>query len=73
MDAFLGYNQIKIDPADEEKIAFVTKKGLYCYEIRPFSLKNIGATYQWVVNKVFKRQLGRNMEPYFDDMLVKNA
>lgn len=38
----------------------------------PFGLKNAGATYQRLVNKVFKDQIGRNMEAYIDDMLVKS-
>ena len=36
-----------------------------------FGLKNAGATYQWLANKIFKEQIGRNMEVYMDDMLVK--
>jgi hypothetical protein len=39
----------------------------------PFGLKNAGATYQWLVNKMFQTQIGRNMEVYMDDMLVKSA
>ena len=38
----------------------------------PFGLKNAGATYQRLVNKMFSRQIGRNMEVYVDDMLVKS-
>ncbi|XP_010252445.1 PREDICTED: UDP-glycosyltransferase 92A1-like [Nelumbo nucifera] len=38
----------------------------------PFGLKNVGATYQWLVNEVFKDQLGRNVGEYVDDMLVKS-
>jgi hypothetical protein len=38
----------------------------------PFDLKNIGATYQPLVNKMFQAQIGRNMEVYVDDMLVKS-
>ena len=37
-----------------------------------FELKNAGATYQRLVNKIFSKQIGRNMEVYVDDMLVKN-
>ena len=39
----------------------------------PFRLKNIGATYQWLVNKIFKNQIDHNMEVYVDDMLVKSC
>lgn len=58
-------------PEDEEKRTFITDKGLYCYKVMPFGLKNAGVKYQRLVNKVFKEQIGRNMEVYIDDMLVK--
>ena len=57
---------------DEEKTAFITDRGTYCYKVMPFGLKNVGATYQRLVKKVFAEQLGRNMEAYVDDMLVKS-
>ena len=72
MDAFSSYNQIRMAPEDEEKTTFITNRGLYCYRIMPFGLKNSGATYQRLVNKIFKEQIGRNMEVYMDDMLVKS-
>ncbi|KAK1587938.1 hypothetical protein Q3G72_018410 [Acer saccharum] len=72
MDAYSGYNQIKMHKPDEEKTAFTTDQGLYCYTVMPFGLKNAGATYQRLVNKMFARQIGRNMEVYVDDMLTKS-
>ena len=45
MDAFSGYNQISMDPNDQEKTSFVTAQGTYCYRVMPFGLKNAGATY----------------------------
>ena len=72
MDAFLGYNQIKMDEEDQEKTAFITSQGLYCYKVMPFGLKNAEATYQILVNKMFNKKIGRNMEVYVDDMLVKS-
>ncbi|KAK0607740.1 hypothetical protein LWI29_019669 [Acer saccharum] len=57
---------------NEEKTAFTTDQGLYCYTVMPFGLKNAGATYQRLVNKMFARQIGRNMEVYVDDMLTKS-
>ena len=45
MDAFSGYNQISMDPKDQEKTSFVTVQGTYCYRVMPFELKNAGATY----------------------------
>ena len=72
MDAFSGYNQIKMDEADQEKMSFVTSQGLFCYEVMPFGLKNAGATYQRLVNHMLRPQIGRNVEVYVDDMLVKS-
>ncbi|XP_065623716.1 uncharacterized protein LOC136065020 [Quercus suber] len=71
LDAFSGYNQIRMDEVDQEKTSFITSQGLFCYEVMPFGLKNAGATYQRLVNHMFRPQIGRNMEVYIDDMLVK--
>ena len=57
---------------DMKKIAFITDRGLYCYRIMPYGFKNVGTTYQLLVNKIFKKQIGRNMEVYMDDMLIKS-
>ena len=67
MDAFSGYNQIRMDEADQEKTLFVTS----CNKVMPFGLKNAGATYQRLVNHMFHPQIGWNVEVYVDDMLVK--
>ena len=72
MDAFSGYNQIKMTKEDQEKTAFITSQELYCYKVMPFKLKNAGATYQRLMNKMFSKQIGKNMEVYVDDMLVKS-
>ena len=53
LDAFSGYNQIRIHEADQEKTSFVTSQGLFCYKVMPFALKNAGATYQRLMNKMF--------------------
>ena len=73
MDAFSKYNQIRMALKDEENTIFTTDKDIYCYKVMPFSLKNIGATYQRLANKVFNEQIRRNMKVYVDDMLVKSA
>ena len=73
MDAFSGYNQIKMDEADLEKTSFVTSQGLFCYKVMPFGLKNAGATYQWLVNHMFCPQIGRNIKVYMDKILVKSV
>jgi hypothetical protein len=57
---------------DQEKTSFITNRGSYCYKAMPFRLKNAGATYQRLVNKMFEKQIGRNVEVYVDDMLVKS-
>ena len=71
-DAFSEYNQILMDEDNQEKTLFITSQGLYCYKVMPFRLKNTGATYQRLVNRMFSHQIGRNMEVYVDDMLVKS-
>lgn len=71
MDAFLGYNQIRMALEDEEHTGFIVDRALYCYKVIPFGLQNAGATYQRMVNKMFEAQIGRNMEVYVDDMLVE--
>ena len=72
MNAFSGYNQIKMDEADQEKTSFITSQGLFCYKVMPFGLKNAGSTYQRLVNHMFRPQIGQNVEVYMDDMLVKS-
>ena len=73
MDAFSCYNQISMDHNDQEKTSFVTGQGTYCYRVMPFGLKNEGATYQRLVNRMFQKQIGASMEVYVDDMLVKST
>ena len=72
MDAFSGYNQIRMEETDQEKTSFVTSQRLFCYKVMSFRLKNTGATYQRLMNKMFAHQIGRNVQVYIDDMLVKS-
>ena len=72
MDVFSGYNQIKLSEDDQEKTSFVTGQGLFCYKMMPFGLKNAGATYQKLMNRMFAYQIGRNVQVYVYDMLVKS-
>ncbi|GKC42571.1 ATP-dependent DNA helicase PIF1, partial [Tanacetum coccineum] len=53
MDAYKGYHQIKMAKEDEEKTAFITSQGIFCYSKMPVGLKNAGATYQRLVDKGF--------------------
>ena len=68
----LGYNQIWMVPMDEELIAFRTPKGIYYYKVMSFGLKNAGATYQRVMQKIFHDMLYKNVECYVDDLVVKS-
>ncbi|KAL0308879.1 UNVERIFIED_CONTAM: Transposon Tf2-12 polyprotein [Sesamum radiatum] len=72
MDGSSGYNQIRMAPADEELTAFRTPKGIYCYKVMPFGLKNAGATYQRAMQKIFDDMLHKNIECYVDDLVVKS-
>ena len=72
MDAFSGSNQILMHLEDQENTSFVTERGIFCYKVMPFGLKNAGAMYQRLVNKMFSDYLGKTMEVYIDDMLVKS-
>ena len=58
--------------SDQEMTTFITNQGLYSYKVMPLGLKNAGATYQRLVNKMFQPQIGRNMEVYVENMLVKS-
>ena len=72
MDAFSGYNKIKMKEDDQEITSFITSQGIFCYKVMSFRLKNAGATYQRLMNKMFTHQIGRNVQVYVDDMLVKS-
>ncbi len=72
LDAYSGYNQISMNPRDEPHTAFITSEGTFCYKVMPFGLRNVGATFQRLVDKVLKNQLGRTVSAYVDDILVKS-
>ena len=57
---------------DEEKTAFITPWGVYCYTTMPFGLKNAGATYQRMMQNCLKEQIGKNAQVYVDDIMVKS-
>ena len=72
LDAFQGYHQIPLVADDQEKTAFVTPIGNYHYKVMPFGLKNVRSTYQKMMTKMFEPQLGKSIEVYIDDMVVKS-
>jgi hypothetical protein len=73
LDAYSGYNQIRLKVEDEDKTAFIIPHGVYCYMTMPFGLKNAGATYQRCMQACLKEQIGHNIEVYVDDIVIKTA
>ena len=61
LDAYSGYHQIPLFDPDQETTAFITTLGLYCYKVMPFDLKNAGITYQRLVTKMFRDEIGKSM------------
>jgi len=72
MDAYSGYDQIKMHQGDEDKTTFTTNRVIYCYKVMPFDLKKAEATFHRMVNEVLKELIGNTMEVYVNDMLVKS-
>ena len=72
LNAFQGYHQIPLALEDQEKTSFVTPNRNYHFKVMPFGLKNAGFTYQRMMMRMFKPQLGKNIEIYVDDMVVKS-
>ena len=73
MDAYSVYNQIPMAEEDKTKTTFITESGNYYYNVMPFGLRNAGATYQRMMNKVYDKELlGDILEVYTDDMIVKS-
>ena len=71
LDCYSGYHQIQLKESDCLKTSFITPFGAYCYITMPFGLKNAGATYQCMIQRCFSTQIGRNVEAYVDDVVVK--
>ncbi|GJZ56658.1 reverse transcriptase domain-containing protein [Tanacetum coccineum] len=72
LDAYKVYHQIQMAKEDEEKTAFITSQKIFCYTKMPFGLRNAGITYQRLVDKAFHKQIGRNLEVYVDDLVIKS-
>ena len=71
LDAFQGYHQILLALEDQKKTTFMTPTRNYHYKVMPFGLKNAGSTYQRMMTRMFELQLGKNIEIYVNDMVVK--
>jgi hypothetical protein len=70
LDAYSGYNQIKLKKEDKEKTAFITPYGVFCYQVMPFGLKNAEATYQLMMQNCLGNQIGRDNQVYIDDVVI---
>ena len=69
LDAYSGYSQIQMNEEDMIHTAFIDERGIYCYKVMPFGLKNAGATYQQLISKMFFILMGTMVE--IDDMVIK--
>jgi len=67
MHCTAGYNQIQMAPEDEEATAFRIPKGIFCYKVMPFGIRNVGATYQRAMQTIFDDMLHKIVECYIDD------
>lgn len=72
MDAFAGYQRIAMYKDNQHHTSFLTEKNVYCWRRMSFGLKNTGTNYQRLVNKMFVNKIGKTMEVYIDDIVVKN-
>ena len=72
MDAYRGYHQIAMSEPNQENTTFITPRGIFCYKIKPFGLKNADAMYQRMITKMFKSILVKTMDTYIDDIVVKS-
>jgi hypothetical protein len=73
LDCYSGYHQIALHPNDEGKTVFITPHDIYCYKVMTFGLKNARATYQKAIQKCLASQIGKNVEAYVDDVVVKTT
>ena len=72
LDTFQAYHQIPLALDDQERTTFVTPIGNYYYKLMSFGLKNVRDTYQRMMTRMFEPQLGKSIEIYMDDMVVKS-
>jgi hypothetical protein len=73
LDCFSGYHQCWMAKEDEEKTSFITPFGTFCFVRMPEGLKNVGPTFTRMTGAVFKPQIGRNIQAYVNDLIVKSS
>ena len=72
LDCYSGYHQISLKEEDQLATLFIMPFGAYCYSTMPFGLKNAGGTYQCAIQNTLESQIGRNIEAYIDDVVIKS-
>ena len=70
LDLLMGYHQIAVAEADKPKTAFITHRGLFVYNKMPFGLCNAPATFQRLMDSIYREHLGRDTTAYLDDVLT---
>lgn len=73
MDAYLVYNQINMDPIDAHNTTFMSNHNNFYYNVLPYGPKNVGTNYQKLMDAVFSKKIGNNLEVYIDDVIVKTS
>ena len=71
LGCYSGYHPIPLKIEDQIKTTFITHFGAFCYTTMPFGLKSVGATYQRGIQKCLDSQIGRNVEAYVNDVVIK--
>ena len=72
LDAYSGYNQIRMHDLDEEKMTFIIEDATFCYRVMAFILKNAGATYYRLMDQMFKQLIKHKIKVYVDNIVVKS-
>ena len=67
---YFGYNQIAVDPKDQEKTAFTYPFGVFAYRRMPFGLYNAPATFQRCMMAIFSDMVEKCIEVFMDDFSV---
>jgi len=73
LEAYSKHNKILMAPTDMVKTSFIIEEANYYYKVMPFGLKNVGTTYQRLMDKVFSHLICKIVEVYVDDIMVKSA
>jgi hypothetical protein len=73
LDCYSGYHQMAMKVSNQDKTMFITPHDIYCYTAMSFGLKNAGATYQKAIQKCLESQIGKNVDAYIDNVVVKTT